>query len=105
MSPDSLIDTSSTFGQSGALTINSPNENTVSDLGALPAGYFDASALLRESCAARAGRGANSFVGTGRGGLPAGPGALGFANYAIPAAKTAAAPQPLLYASACPSGS
>ncbi len=99
MAPDSVLDTSSTFGQAGRVTINSPNQDTVSELGTLPAGYFDASALLRESCAARAGRGANSFVGAGRGGLPAGPGALAFANYAIPAAATAAAPQPLLYAS------
>jgi filamentous hemagglutinin family protein len=100
MSPDSVLDTSSQFGQAGTLAIHSPNENTVPGIEGLPAGYFDPSALLRESCAARAGRAASSFVGAGRGGLPAGPGSLAFSDYALRApAAAAVSPAPLLAAS------
>jgi len=39
-------------------------------LGVLPAGFFDASRLLREACASRAGESENSFVVAGRGAMP-----------------------------------
>jgi len=39
-------------------------------LGTLPSGFFDASRLLREACASRAGEAENSFVVVGRGAMP-----------------------------------
>ncbi len=85
-SPDSLINASSQTGISGRILISSPNTDVGSRLAALPSSYQDASQLLRESCATRAGRVGNSFVGVGRGGLPGGPEGAAFAAYPVPQA-------------------
>jgi filamentous hemagglutinin family protein len=88
-SPDSLISASSQKGISGTILISSPNTDVGSRLAALPSSYQDASQLLRESCATRAGRVGNSFVGVGRGGLPAAPEGAAFAAYPVPGGKSA----------------
>jgi len=80
--PNSLVQASSRFGLSGTITTTAPNVDVSAGFSALPSGFFDASLLLRESCAARAGRAASSFTGIGRGGLPAGPGQMQFGGYA-----------------------
>jgi len=76
----SLVQASSQLGVSGSVVIAAPQSNVGSSVTVLPSAYFDASALMRESCAARAGR-ANSFVQAGRGGLGAQPGDLAFGDY------------------------
>lgn len=72
---DSLVDASSQQGGiSGSVQIAAPKVDVNSSLTTLNANYLDASSLMRESCAARAGRAAaNSFTGTGRGGLAQAP--------------------------------
>ena len=81
MSPDSIIDASSQFGLSGRVFVTAPQLDVASRLGVLTSAYVDPASRLRDSCAARAGAG-NSFVGVGRGGLPASPQAAAFAGYA-----------------------
>ena len=76
----SVVHASSQRGISGSVVIAAPQSNVGSSVTVLPSAYFDASALMRESCAARAGR-ANSFVQAGRGGLGAQPGDLAFGDY------------------------
>ncbi len=74
---DSEISTRSEKGISGSVVINSPNINIGSGTVVLAGGYLDASSLIRQSCAARAGRAeTSSFTGVGRGGLASGPGVL-----------------------------
>ena len=77
----SLVQASSQLGVSGSVVIAAPQSNVGSSVTVLPSAYFDASALMRESCAARSGRAANSFVQAGRGGLGAQPGDLAFGDY------------------------
>jgi filamentous hemagglutinin family protein len=60
-SPDSLIDASSEFGQSGTITVNSPDTNILGGITMLPEAFFDAAALMKQRCAARAG-GRSSLV-------------------------------------------
>jgi len=75
---NSVVQASSQLGLPGSVQIAAPKVDVNSGLATLNASYLDASSLMRESCAARAGRSqANSFTGTGRGGLAQGPGALG----------------------------
>lgn len=83
--PTSTVNASALGGNGipGIVEISSPNVDAGSGLAVLPSGYFDASALLRESCAVRGARVASSFVGTGRGALPAGPDGAGYARYAL----------------------
>lgn len=71
------------FGVPGTVTVSAPNVDAGSALGVLAAAYVDPSALLRESCAARGARAGSSFIGAGRGALPAGPDSAGFARYAF----------------------
>lgn len=79
-SPDSVVDASSQLGISGSITITAPKADVAGGVGVLTASFFDASALLRSNCGARAGRMASSFTGTGRGGLPAAPGGLAYSD-------------------------
>jgi len=81
----SLVDASALGGNGipGTVQITSPNVDAGSALAVLPSGYFDPSALLREACATRGARVASSFVGAGRGALPAGPDAARYGPYAI----------------------
>jgi large exoprotein involved in heme utilization and adhesion len=72
-----------TVGVPGVVQVSSPNVDAGSGLAVLPSGYFDPSALLRESCAVRGARLASSFVGAGRGALPAGPDAARYGPYAL----------------------
>lgn len=81
LSPDSIIDASSRFGLSGRVLVTGPQVDLGSRLGVLTSAYVDPASRLRDSCASRAGAG-NSFVGVGRGGLPASPQGAAFAGYA-----------------------
>ena len=89
--PESVVQASSRFGLQGSILVTAPNVDVTAGIAALPSGFFDASLLLRQSCAARAGAAANSFTGVGRGGLPAMPDRMGFGSYAGLAADGSAA--------------
>ncbi|HET6520645.1 MAG TPA: hypothetical protein VFG47_12630, partial [Geminicoccaceae bacterium] len=105
--PDSVIDASAgPAGIDGTVRLEGPEENVSGGLTALPATFLDASALLRESCAARRDVGTSSFTASGRGGLPVGPDAPLPGFYAlgreVPLAGAAAAlagskPPPLVF--------
>ena len=69
-SPRSVVEASSQLGVSGTITVTAPVVDVGAGLGVLPAGFFDASRLLREACASRAGESENSFVVAGRGSMP-----------------------------------
>jgi len=90
----SLVQASSQLGISGSVLISAPQVDLSSSLTVLPSAFFDASGLLRESCAARAGR-SNSFVPAGRGGLAAQPERAGFSDYASASAAPLAQTPPL----------
>jgi filamentous hemagglutinin family protein len=68
-SPGSVVEASSQLGVSGTVTVTAPAVDIGGGLGVLPAGFFDATRLLREACASRAGETENSFVAVGRGRL------------------------------------
>jgi filamentous hemagglutinin family protein len=68
MTPDSVLQASSSIGVSG--TFN----NVVDALPVLSATFLDASSQLHETCAARGGRPTSSFAAGGGGGLPPDPG-------------------------------
>ena len=72
--PDSVIHASSAQNVSGIITITAPNTDVAGSLVILPETFLNASSQLREACAARGGRRANSFKPGGRGGLPPDPG-------------------------------
>ena len=76
MSPDSVIDASSTFGVSGTISIESPLSNLSESLAPLPQNFLQAGALLASRCAARVAGNTSSFVVAGRDGLPMEPGAM-----------------------------
>ena len=98
----SVVNASSQLGISGTVAISAPQVDLSSSLTVLPSAFFDASALLRESCAARAGR-SNSFVPAGRGGLAAQPERAGFSDYADSSAAPVSRLPPLWLAqSGCP---
>jgi hypothetical protein len=71
--PDSTITASGSVN--GNITITAPNIDVSSSLTVLPETFFDVSGQLRETCAARGGRRANSLDADGRGGLAPDPGA------------------------------
>ena len=116
-SPDSTIEASSQLGVSGSVQITAPRTDPSSALAKLPSALFDASGLLRASCAGRAGPRASSLLGVGRGGVAASPtgysGSRYFADAAAPpiALDGSAPPNPpfagapyagsILLASAC----
>ncbi len=68
--PRSVVEASSRLGVSGTITVTAPVVDVGAGLGVLPTGFFDASRLLREACASRAGEAENSFVVVGRGAMP-----------------------------------
>ena len=80
-SPDSVVDASSQLGVSGSVQIAAPRTDPSAALALLPATLFDASSLLRESCAGRAGPRASSLVDVGRGGLAAAPDGVSMSRY------------------------
>jgi hypothetical protein len=96
------------FGVPGTVTVSAPNVDAGSALGVLAAAYVDPSALLRESCAARGARAGSSFIGAGRGALPAGPDSAGFARYALAPSSLvlaeATAPRPIARAASALQG-
>ncbi|MEE9412931.1 MAG: filamentous hemagglutinin N-terminal domain-containing protein [Methylococcales bacterium] len=61
-SPNSIIDASSQFGQSGTVVIDSPDTNVIEGALILPGSFLDASALLSQRCAARGGKRSSSFI-------------------------------------------
>lgn len=67
--PDSLVSASSRLGIDGTITIEAPNIDVSAAVVALPGGFLDASALVRDSCTAAAERPRSSLAPTGRGGL------------------------------------
>lgn len=67
--PDSLVQASSTFRRDGNIVIEAPNIDVSAAVVALPAGFLDASALVRDVCLAAAERPRSSLASTGRGGL------------------------------------
>jgi large exoprotein involved in heme utilization and adhesion len=69
-SPGSVVEASSQLGVSGTITVTAPAVDIGAGLGVLPSNFFDATRLLREACASRAGESENSFVAVGRGRLP-----------------------------------
>ncbi|MGI0484014.1 filamentous hemagglutinin N-terminal domain-containing protein [Pantanalinema rosaneae CENA516] len=71
LTPLSDITASSQFGVQGAVTINSPNLDPSGNLIQLPSNFLEVTNGLDQRCDAR-GR-ANSFVISGRGGLPPTP--------------------------------
>ncbi len=90
-SVDSRIEASSELGIAGSIEVSSPNVDVGSGLTVLPSQFLDASLLLRDSCAGRAGRSASSsFVGVGNGGLPQGPDELFASRYDDPLIPAAA---------------
>ena len=80
-SPDSVVDASSQLGVSGSVQIAAPRTDPGSALARLPTALFDASGLLRASCAGRAGPQASSLMGVGRGGLAAAPDGVSASRY------------------------
>lgn len=104
MSPDSIIDASSRFGLSGRVLVTGPQVDLGSRLGVLTSAYVDPASRLRDSCASRAGAG-NSFVGVGRGGLPASPQGAAFAGYLPAPARQAGLALPADPARLCPAAS
>ena len=72
LSADSSIDVSSEFGVAGTVVVDAPQAEIAGDLGALPADFLDASALLEAACLAR-DQAAGSFAVRGASALPASP--------------------------------
>jgi large exoprotein involved in heme utilization and adhesion len=81
--PDSVIDASSELGVSGSVDISAPRTDLNNGLKPLPAQFFDASTLLRETCGTRAAAtgGASSLVDAGSGGLAASPERFAASSY------------------------
>ncbi len=116
-SPESVVEASSQLGVSGRVQITAPQTDPGQSLVQLPASFVDASSLLQQSCATRAGPRASSFIGVGRGGLAAAPDGYSasryFADTGLPlgaagervtaeARRDAAPPaRPVVLASAC----
>ncbi len=67
------IDASSEFGFAGTVTINTLDVDPSRGLITLPAGLLEPTRLVASSCAPFTENGGNSFVVTGRGGLPPSP--------------------------------
>jgi large exoprotein involved in heme utilization and adhesion len=78
--PDSVLQASSARNVAGNIVIIAPNTDVADSLVVLPETFLDASSQLRETCAARGGQPASSFIAHGRGGLPPDPGAPLAAN-------------------------
>ncbi|MFQ5656931.1 MAG: filamentous hemagglutinin N-terminal domain-containing protein [Candidatus Methylomirabilales bacterium] len=75
--PDSVVDASSQLGIDGEVDIQSPVTNLSGTLAPLPEAVLQATALLREACAARVRGGqVSSLVVGGRDGVPLEPGGL-----------------------------
>ena len=75
VSPDSIIDASSTFGLSGTINIESPIQNLSGTLAPLPQGFLQVAGLLQARCAARFQSGlSSSLVVAGRDAVPLEPG-------------------------------
>jgi filamentous hemagglutinin family protein len=75
LSPDSIIDASSSFGLSGTINIDSPIQNLSGTLAPLPQGFLQVSGLLQGRCAARMQSGlSSSLVVAGRDAVPLEPG-------------------------------
>jgi filamentous hemagglutinin family protein len=72
-SPLSIVQASSQLGISGTVNITAPDIDLSGSLTVLPAQYLDASALLRDRCAALSDEKASSLVIAGRGGMPTEP--------------------------------
>ena len=102
VSPNSVIEATSTLGVSGTINISSPETDVSGSLAELPETFSDATALLAERCAARAGgASASSLVDIGRGGLPADPSlpliaGYGFGRSGSPGGGAAGASAPLV---------
>ena len=95
ISPDSLINAEAgEEGIDGTVVTSEPAVDLASALVVLDAPLLDAEALLLEPCALRDDVGASSFIGVGRGGLPASPDQPLGSAYMPPAAPADAAVRP-----------
>jgi large exoprotein involved in heme utilization and adhesion len=72
-SSDSVVTASSELGISGTVVINGPRVDVNGALVVLSTQLRGRTEVLREACAARAGRPISSLVEAGRGGLPQDP--------------------------------
>jgi len=72
-SSDSVVSAASEFGLSGTVVINGPRVDVNGALVVLSTQLHGRTEVLREACAARAGRPISSLVEAGRGGLPQDP--------------------------------
>lgn len=73
LTPLSDITASSEFGISGVVTINTPDVDPARGLEELPGTPIDPSNQIRQTCRPAGTQQANSFVVTGRGGIPISP--------------------------------
>ncbi len=71
-SAGSLVDASSQLGVDGTVVVEGPENDLKDELARLPDRYLDATALLREQCAARVA-GSGSFIVAGSEGVAAAP--------------------------------
>jgi large exoprotein involved in heme utilization and adhesion len=78
--PQSDITASSEFGNSGIVTLNTPNVDPSQGIATLPTGIVDPSALIAKSCIARSSR-QGSFTITGTGGLATQPDDLASSSF------------------------
>lgn len=71
--PASIIDATGGRGLNGTINISSPDSDVSGGLTELSTDFIDATAILNQGCATRAGSDVGRLVIAGRGGLPAGP--------------------------------
>jgi filamentous hemagglutinin family protein len=79
---ESDITASSSFGLSGTVAINSPNNSSIqNNLGKFPQNFIDTNALLARSCIARRNQQNGTLFITGAGNLPLRPGDAPLSHY------------------------
>ncbi|MFQ5776060.1 MAG: hypothetical protein ACE5GS_16185, partial [Kiloniellaceae bacterium] len=80
-SADSIVEASSQLGIAGTISISAPETDLSAGVAVLTEKLMNAAARLAKQCGARGGRTLASFVGKGRGALPAQPGPAMIAHY------------------------
>ena len=73
VSPESVISASSRLGIDGAVDLKTPDTDLAGSLAPLPESFLDASALLKDHCAARRSDQGGSFFVEGRSSVPPSP--------------------------------
>jgi len=93
-STDSVVNASSDLGIDGVIAKPAPDTTLIGGLARLPASFLDATALLRQHCAARAAD-SGSFVVEGRDGPGESPARPLSASMPLPTGPVEAAPDPI----------